>query len=36
VYLWTRRRNERRAGGIVLAAVGTLSAALVLYITIHG
>ena len=36
VYLWTRRQNEQRAGGIVLGIVGTLSLALILYITVHG
>jgi hypothetical protein len=36
VYLWTRRRNERRAGVVTLAAAGAVSFALMLYITLHG
>jgi hypothetical protein len=36
IYLWTRRRNERRAGGIVLGIAMSMSLALILYITLHG
>ena len=36
VYLWTRRRNERRIGLIVLGGAGAFSLALMLYLTLHG
>jgi hypothetical protein len=36
VYLWTRRRNERRIGLVLLGAAGTLSLGLMLYLTLHG
>ena len=36
VYLWTRRRNERRIGLAMLGAAGAFSVALMLYLTLHG
>ena len=36
VYLWTRRRNERRIGYALLGGAGALSIALMLYLTLHG
>jgi hypothetical protein len=36
VYLWTRRRNERRIGYALLGAAGALSLALMLYLALHG
>ena len=36
VYLWTRRRNERRIGYVLLGGAGALSLALMLYLTLHG
>ncbi len=36
VYLWTRRKNERRAGLMILSAAGALSLFLMFYLTLHG
>ena len=36
VYLWTRRRNERRIGRVILGSAGAVSLALMLYLTLHG
>ena len=36
VYLWTRRRNERRIGLLMLGGAATFSVALMLYLTLHG
>jgi hypothetical protein len=36
VYLWTRRRNERRVGFVIVGAASAFSLALMLYLTLHG
>ena len=36
VYLWTRRKNERRAGYVLLGGAAAFSIALMLYLTLHG
>jgi hypothetical protein len=36
VYLWTRRRNERRVGYALIGTAGALSLGLIVYITLHG
>jgi len=36
VYLWTRRRNERCVGYILLGATTACSLALMIYLTLHG
>jgi hypothetical protein len=36
VYLWTRRRRERRIGYVLIAGAGAISLALMLYVTLHG
>ncbi len=36
VYLWTRRKNERRVGFVLISAAATCSLALMLYLTLHG
>jgi hypothetical protein len=36
VYLWTRRRNERRVGVVLLGGAAAFSLALMLYLTLHG
>ena len=36
IYLWTRRRNERRIGLIMLGGAGAMSLALMFYLTLHG
>ncbi len=36
VYLWTRRKNERRIGLVLLGGAAALSVALMLYLTLHG
>jgi hypothetical protein len=36
VYLWTRRKNERRIGYVLLGGAGALSLALMLYLMLHG
>ena len=35
-YLWTRRKNERRIGYVLLGAATACSLALMIYITLHG
>jgi hypothetical protein len=36
VYLWTRRRNERQIGLVLLGGAGAISLALMFYLTLHG
>ena len=36
VYLWTRRKDERRIGYALLGGAAALSLALMLYLTLHG
>jgi hypothetical protein len=36
VYLWTRRKNERRIGYGLLGAAGLVSLGLMFYLTLHG
>jgi hypothetical protein len=36
VYLWTRRKNERRVGYVLLGGAAALSVGLMLYVTLHG
>ena len=36
VYLWTRRKNERRIGFVLLGGAGLASIALMVYLTLHG
>ena len=36
VYLWTRRKNERRIGYVLIGAATSLSLGLMAYLTLHG
>ena len=36
VYLWTRRKNERRIGYVLLGAATSISLGLMIYLTLHG
>jgi hypothetical protein len=36
VYLWTRRRRERRIGFVLIGGAGAISLALMFYLTLHG